>query len=138
MIGLLIALSCTSRDKDSGIVELREVVTDRGSYQISYVPTPDPIPLDAEFNLEIMVHDASTGSTISEEVTVEATAEMPTHGHGMVQEPVTTLTETGSFLSEGFLFHMSGPWELYVYVSESLDDGSTNIEQGIFEVECCY
>ncbi len=137
MIGLIFILGCSDSSEETGSPNPRTAVTDRGSYQLSYLPLPDPIPLDEEFDIEIMVMETATGAHISEGVILESTAEMPTHGHGMVQEPVTSLMESGHFLSEGFLFHMAGSWELYIYVSETLEDGSTNIEQGTFEIECC-
>ena len=61
---------------------------------------------------------------------------MPAHGHGMPQEPYVTSNDT-TFLAEGFFFQMSGNWELLIFVSEELDDGTTNVEQATFEVLCC-
>ena len=37
--------------------DMRTVVTDRGSYSVSYQPTPDPIPLSQEFALDITIKD---------------------------------------------------------------------------------
>ena len=113
----------------------RTVTTDRGSYEVTYVPSPDPIPLDEEFDLLISV--SSTDASSLGEIVVESTAEMPSHNHGMVQEPIVTTNDDGDFTAAGFLFHMSGPWELYVYVSETLDDGTTNVEQATYEINCC-
>ncbi|MBM76222.1 MAG: hypothetical protein CMK59_12535 [Proteobacteria bacterium] len=133
---LIFLLTGCSEEKDTTDYNTpRTVITDRESYEVTYTPTPDPIPLDEEFDLLLSI-SSITDSTLNE-LNVETTAEMPTHNHGMVQEPTVTMNEDGTFLAEGFLFHMSGPWELYVYVSETLEDGTTNVEQATFEINCC-
>ena len=115
--------------------DMRTVLTDRGSYSVSYRPNPDPIPLSQEFALDITIKDID-GNQIFDNISIEATADMPAHGHGMPQEPYVTPNET-TFLAEGFFFQMSGDWELLIYVSEELDDGTINVEQATFEVLCC-
>jgi hypothetical protein len=132
MTFLLLTFSC----KESEIlVDTRTVVTDRESYNVTYAPSPDPIPLSQDFLLNITVEDLE-GKNLFENITVEATADMPAHGHGMPQEPEITQSDS-LFIADGFFFQMSGDWEILIYVSEELEDGSTNVEQATFEVTCC-
>ena len=126
---------CTIATDEAPQNSPRTVETDRGSYEVTYTPNPDPIPLDDEFDLLISV--SSTQESSLGNIMIESTAEMPSHDHGMVQEPIVRANDDGSFTAEGFLFHMSGPWEFYVYVSETLDDGTTNVEQATYEFHCC-
>ena len=129
---LLLFLSCK---ENTETMDTRTVTSDKGSYLVTYTPTPDPIPVLQDFDLEIELQDME-GNPIFENIEVEATADMPAHNHGMPQEPVVSFGDA-SFLAEGFYFQMSGDWEILVYVSEQLDDGTTNIEQATFEVVCC-
>ena len=132
MTFLLLMLSCKDPVEE---IDNRTVTTDRGSYSVTYTPSPDPIPLSQDFSLEITIEDLE-GNPLVEGIDIEATADMPAHGHGMPQEPIVSQNES-TFLAEGFFFQMSGDWEIWVYVTEELEDGTTNVEQATFEVLCC-
>ena len=58
---------------------MRTVLTDRGSYSVSYRPNPDPIPLSQEFALDITIKDID-GNQIFDNISIEATADMPAAG----------------------------------------------------------
>ena len=132
MTFLFLFLSCKEETRSP---DTRTATTDKGSYIVSYVPTPDPIPLSQDFSLEITITDLEE-NILYENIVVEATADMPEHGHGMPQEPEIALEDT-LFIAEGFFFQMAGDWNISIYVSEMLSDGTTNIEQATFDVTCC-
>ena len=112
---------------DTGELDFsRTMMTDGGTWTVTYAPTPDPIPFNTEFTLGFAV-DPATSVTLS-----NATATMPNHMHGMTVTPVTTDNGDGTGSSSPFLFHMEGWWEITVDVS----DGTTT-ETAAFNVWCC-
>ena len=56
---------------------------------------------------------------------------MPTHGHGMITEPVHKPAGPGTWLSEGLKLHMHGPWRLSIeFKKDGLQEsGRLNWEQ---------
>ena len=131
MTFFLLFLSCKEATDSP---DIRSTTTDKGGYFVSYTPIPDPIPLSQDFSLEITIQDLDE-NILYENIDVEATADMPAHGHGMPQEP--EVLEDNLFIAEGFFFQMAGDWNILIYVSETLSDGTTNIEQATFDVTCC-
>ena len=88
-----------------------------GSYIVHVLPTPDPIPDNHSFTLDVWVRDIREGSEPRDDVAIEVDAAMPEHGHGMNRLPRVAVEEDGRFRVSGMLFHMTGNWELYVDVT---------------------
>ena len=118
---------------DTGPMDMtRAGITDGGSFHVTWVPAPDPIPYNDYFSLEIQVRDADTGASLTEALSVDVDAQMPAHGHGMNTKPVTSELGDGLFFTEGMVLHMEGAWELTIDVGL---DGV--VETARFDVECC-
>ena len=129
VVGAL-AVAC-GNNGDSGDApppHAREAVTDGGTWTVAYTPSPDPIPGNAEFALDITIDDAAGPAAGT---SIVLTAEMPAHGHGMNVTPVVT-GEDGLFRADGMLFHMTWEWRMYVDVTG--DDGTETAE---LWVTCC-
>ncbi len=112
--------------------EATEVLSDGGSYFVSYTSEPSPIPYNAYFTLTLQVADGADHSLPLPEASVSVDAIMPQHGHGMNTTPTVTAGGDGSFTVDGMLFHMQGLWQILVEV-----DGGAGVEEAIFEVDCC-
>jgi hypothetical protein len=97
---------------------LRKVQSNGGTYTVSFASTPDPIPLNAPFDLTFSVAPNAPGAPGASGLDVEVDARMPAHFHGMNRLPKLTRKSDGSFAAEGLLFHMPGHWELYFDVSQ--------------------
>ncbi|MEC7947632.1 MAG: FixH family protein [Myxococcota bacterium] len=126
----ILALGCGA-GRDSGVApvpDVRRVQTDGGTWTVSYVPDPDPIPGNQEFALDITVADDAGPASGT---TIVLTADMPDHGHGMNQTPALTGSD-GAFRAEGMLFHMTGRWRLLVDVT-----GDAGIETAEMWISCC-
>jgi hypothetical protein len=113
---LLALLACTdsvdTATDDTAVFETtRSIQT--GSFDISYAPTPDPIPFNEYFALAFTIDPVPT------EFTFDAT--MPAHGHGMNVEPPEAL-DGDVWMVENALFHMTGHWELI-----AIADGETAV-----------
>ena len=118
---LLTFLAC---EDDKAVFET-EGFTSEGSYYVSYDTDPTPIPLNTPFVLGVEVYTDDSKSTPVSDITVDVDAEMPAHGHGMNVSIDAEDMGEGRFEAEGFLFHMSGYWEIIVYVNG--EDGSEDI-----------
>ncbi len=128
----LLACSGEKENDTSEITEYpREIESTNGTYLLRYTPTPDPIPLNEEFTIELSVYNSQDLDTRLTDIDLEVDAEMPEHGHGMPQQP-TVSGENGVFTASGTLFQMSGYWEINAWVSK---DNST--EMATFKVDCC-
>lgn len=117
--------------------ESREKATQAGNFFVSYTPTPDPIPFNELFELQVDVWESDAKETRVSDAEVDIEVTMPAHGHGMNTEPSVTSQEDGSFLVEGMKFHMQSNsaaerWELAVTV----DQNGTS-DTAVFEVMCC-
>lgn len=86
-------------------------------------------PLNEEFDFVFSLLDAERNPTSPEDVIVDA--EMPAHGHGMGQTPVTSNTEN-LYTATGMLFAMEGDWDIHIYVTQ---EGS--VDQSTFSIVCC-
>jgi hypothetical protein len=110
--------------------QTRTVLTDEGSFRVTYKPSPDPIPLNEHFSLGVGVTPYAESDSLPEGLTIEAEAIMPEHAHGMTVQPEVGDRGHGSFEVEGMLFHMPGKWEIYIDV---MHNGVT--ETAVFPVE---
>lgn len=110
-----------------------------GHFWVSYKPTPNPIPFEDSFDLELKVfkgEDQQTPLATAKLDQVRAT--MPSHNHGMKVEPtIVPGASPGTFLIQGMRFHMQGKGEDGRWLLEFvLRDGAT-IETASFDVQCC-
>ena len=121
MIFLIGLIAC----EDDRKILMTEGYTANSGYYVSYDSDPAPIPVNAPFVLGIDVFTDDSKSSRVSDVTVDADAEMPEHGHGMNLLPPTEAVGDGRFEADGFLFHMTGYWEIIVYVNGP--DGSEDI-----------
>ena len=89
-----------------------------GAFHVTYRPSPDPIPLNEPFELEVVVFKDADFRQPATNVTLDVDAAMPQHQHGMNQQPTVEAMGGGRFSGKNMLFHMSGYWELYFDVTE--------------------
>jgi hypothetical protein len=134
--GLSLLAACgTAPEKDSGTSDSDAAapggpssgVSEDGRFELTYAPSPDPIPLSEDFVLSWTVSSAEPLDGLN----LIADAWMPAHGHGMNTTPTTT-GSGASWQTEGMLFHMPGDWELVVELSGVGD--STSL---ILPFHCC-
>ena len=91
---------------------IRERETSGGRYIVRYAPTPDPIPTNEMFSLEIEVFSADAPIAHAKEANIEVDAAMPAHHHGMNLYPRVKKTGEGRFSVEGMSSRMTGHWEI--------------------------
>ena len=132
-LALLLALSGCSRptlDTASNRTFGQPKRTQVGRYQVGLRLVPDPPPLGELFRVEADV--ALKDGTPLETAVVTLNARMPEHAHGMETRPRVregTCTRDsddtdsrscrhpgGTYVADGFKFHMSGAWTLLVEV----------------------
>lgn len=101
----LLLLACASEHDHPGPGTLR---TEAGLYDVTWAPTPYPMPLNELFVVDCTVADPKTGAPLPS-ATVAVDARMPDHGHGMTTKPITTLAD-GRSRTEGMKLHMPGHW----------------------------
>lgn len=119
----------TGAPRDYGTTQL----TDGGTWSVSYLPDPDPIPPSDDFTLTVEVAAAEApGTPLADLDAVVVDATMPGHGHGMNVTPVTEDDGSGTWTAFPLKFHMTGEWQITVEVTE---EGVT--ETAVFWVDCC-
>src|SRR5262245_30589281 len=91
--------------------ETRRATTLEGRFVVWWVPEPDPIPFNQPFKLHVWAARAATPDVPLTDATIEISATMPEHGHGMNRVPRITPQPDGSHLVEGMLFPMRGHWD---------------------------
>ena len=96
--------------------ETRRAATLEGRFIVWWTSEPAPIPFNQPFKLRVWAARAETPETPLTDATLEVSATMPEHGHGMNRVPRVTAQADGSHLVEGMLFHMRGRWDLIVNV----------------------
>jgi len=94
----------------------RSQFSEKKSFQVSYIPLPDPIPLNQYFRLKFQVQDAQ--NNILKTAQIKLDAGMPEHNHGMNVKPLVKNLGQGIFEARGLLFHMPGYWEIYVDIED--------------------
>lgn len=100
----------------------RKTATDNGEFFVRYASTPDPIPTEQLFELEVWVYESSDMETTVEASSLDVEAEMPTHGHGMNTKPEVSSEGAGTFNIKGMKFHMpsddQNPWVIRLTVEK--------------------
>ena len=89
------------------------VTSNDGKFSVSWVPQPDPIPLNSFFDIKVQILDLSGEAITPDEATLKVDAAMPQHGHGMNHVATVTPQSDGTWLATGLLMHMPGDWQLY-------------------------
>ncbi len=93
------------------------IESNAGAYVVHVDPPPSALPDNEAFELRVWVARADAPSELARNVALAVDASMPEHGHGMNRTPKITRSESGEFLVQGMLFHMTGRWELYFDVT---------------------
>jgi hypothetical protein len=93
-----------------------QLVSDGGAFTVELDTSPQPIRLNEYFELLIVVQPASPDS--QRPVSVDVTAEMPAHRHGMNTRPQREQLSDGRFVFRGLLFHMAGEWQLTIEIAQ--------------------
>lgn len=96
------------------------VLSNDGTYLITYTSQPQVLPLNEPFSIEVKLYRPETGERIDDSaIRIEADADMPAHRHGMVRVPRVTKSGPGEFRVDGMMMHMPGYWQLYVDVTRN-------------------
>lgn len=101
-----------------------------GSFYVVYSPTPDPVPLNQLFRLDLAVYEGDNHSRPAADTELLVRGWMPEHEHGMSLVPEVHPLGGGRFAVEGMLFHMPGRWQLEVDVRRN---GAA--ERATFEIQ---
>lgn len=101
------------------------VVSNAGSYVVTYATKPATVPFNTFFDLAV---DVSKRTHDRAPVTVTVDAIMPAHRHGMNTFPRITQTGPGHFVVTGMRFHMPGQWEMYIDIREGARAERAQIE----------
>jgi len=96
--------------------DARQVTSRSGEYTVAYVSDPATIPNNELFSLRVWLIGDDGRPVSPSEYVVHIDADMPHHGHGMVNEPIVRRHDDGGYIVRDMLFHMPGYWELYVDV----------------------
>lgn len=127
-IGLAFALSmaaltgCRGHRTQAGVANdsakpashAKTLVSNGGGYKVSFVPVPDPIPMNEPFSLDVTVRPSAENSGMDlADLSFSADAAMPAHAHGMTTRARATPLGDGRYRVDGMLFHMPGHWQLY-------------------------
>ena len=106
-------------DQETVVIEKlpTTVATASGNYAIDYSFSPDPIPKNEHFSMQLVV-TRKDGGNLPEDFSILVDADMPAHGHGINTAPEIKILPSGTYQVDGLLFHMGGQWELYIDVME--------------------
>ena len=108
-----------------------QTTSNAGTYAVSYITDPTPIPMNEMFAIEFWVRSAERGEPLLDSARVNVDARMPHHHHGMYRVPlIRHMSGPGHYEAVGMLFHMPGYWEIYFDITH---DGVT--ERAQFSVE---
>lgn len=96
-----------------------QIVTERGSYAISYDTSPSPIPMNKPFEMNVTVSGKGPGNR-TRKLDLEVDAGMRQHNHGMYVAPKVESLGDGRFKVRGMLFHMPGEWQISFVVKRGI------------------
>lgn len=88
-----------------------------GSYVVHVAPAPSALPDNESFELRVWIASSARPHELAPDVRLAVDASMPEHGHGMNRTPKIARAQSGEFVVQGMLFHMTGRWELYFDVT---------------------
>ena len=98
------AADCTAPSSDGTEIQFVSEVAD-----IRAEVLPSPLTVGNPFSLRLYVCSPSEAVRIT-----TVSANMPAHGHGMNYRPTIRETTENTFISDGWLFHMPGVWEVNI------------------------
>ena len=130
---LFIYLLCSCTSEEEKIEYPTTMLSENGIYEVSYTSTPSPIPLNEDFSITMTISDPTDQMVITEALTVDIDAEMPTHDHGMPQSPDTSDLGNGQFRADGMFFQMPGYWHISAWITNANGD----FDKTTFEFDCC-
>ncbi len=107
----------------------RMLLSEDGRYLVRWRPTPNPVPRNEPFDVEIAVFLPSDPAQPLTGCAASMSAGMPQHGHGMNRKPIHEQQEDHVRVT-GLMFHMRGVW--LVSVSVRGPEGKDRLQ---FEVE---
>ena len=141
-LGLLLALHCvgcdTPKRSDAPGGTLADAgyavaVSPGGRFTAAWRPIGGAVPVNELFQIEVLLFEGRcTGDGTSRPLcgaTVQASAWMPEHMHGMNRRPNAIETEPGRYLVSGMMLHMEGFWQLFLDVTAA--QGSERVEFAI-------
>lgn len=102
-----------------------------GIFIVDWKTTPDPIPVNDFFLIDVKVFDAGTNDP-SSDIELVVDAAMPRHRHGMNHSPDVQRAGPGHWRVRDMLFHMPGDWVIYFDIER---DGVIRRAQVSIEVD---
>jgi len=87
-------------------------VSHDGTFHVDVRFDPEPVPLNALFDMEVTIVSAADPSGSPVEVRLAVDARMPAHRHGMNLRPRVTRIGVGEYRVSGMLLHMPGFWDI--------------------------
>ena len=117
-IGWLGLLCCTGLDAATDSVcsaaSDTAMVQENNGYSMAVQFQPEALQVGQLHSLVVHVCDDAQQPYVG---SIDATAIMPAHNHGMNYRPRFNMSAPGQYLGTGFLFHMPGDWQLKVTIN---------------------
>jgi hypothetical protein len=99
----------------AGDVSAEAWLSGRQLFEVSFVSSLEPIPINRIHNWELTVVTAAGEAVSDAEITIDGG--MPDHDHGLPTRPqVAEELGDGRYRVEGLRFHMAGRWEIWVTI----------------------
>ena len=117
--GLMIMGACSCGQGADQEPSVFSGVSTKGLFEVELRTSPDPIPLNQPFELDVIVSSEGAPPRSDVSWTLRVEGWMPGHGHGMLRQPEVDDLGDGRYRVRGMLFHMPGLWELRVLVIET-------------------
>lgn len=114
-------------EADPAAPQRTQRLSNAGRYTVCYTTTPQPIPLNQPFDMQVWIYEGDGTAQLSTNVILQVDAGMPAHHHGMNVKPQLVALNgppvqdllpghgamsDGRFEVRGMLLHMPGSWEL--------------------------
>jgi hypothetical protein len=87
-----------------------------GNFVVRWRTTPEEIPLNDVFSIEVHALDAKTRQEPADSIRIGLDATMPHHKHGMIEAARLRRRGPATFTSDNMKLHMAGQWVLTVDV----------------------
>jgi hypothetical protein len=97
--------------------EFQYVTSPKGAFTAGWRPVGGAIPVNELFELEVVLFEGRAREKPLVGATINASAWMPEHMHGMSRRPRTQETAPGRYLVRGMMLHMEGFWQLFLDVT---------------------